>query len=193
MRKWKLLSSRSNENSRSDMKKCVPCSCGKRRRWSNSLFSGEVIAVVNIRPHLVVVVVLVVLPVNAVSASNPDAPRQSIENPQTRKRYLSLSITVYRQCGWMKKAREGLFVRRRPLSIIIASVLGPYPIVLSFYRSIVPSFRRSIVLSLYRPTHLPPAYPVLLTPDTFPGEPPCAPVALTTVFTGLSTNTLSNI
>ena len=64
---------------------------------------------------------------------------------------------------------------------------------LSFYRSIVLSFRHSVVLSLYRPTHLPPAYPVLLTPDTFPGEPPCAPVALTTVFTGLSTNTSSNI
>jgi len=67
-------------------------------------------------------------------------------------------------------------------------------IVLSFYRSIVLSFYRSIVLSFYRPTHLPPpAYPVLLTPDTFPGEPPDAPVALTTVFTGLSTNTSSNI
>ena len=173
MRKWKLLSSRSNENSRSDMKKCVPCSCGKRRRWSNSLFSGEVIAVVNIRPHLVVVVVL---PVNAVSASNPDAPRQSIENPQTRKRYLSLSITVYRQCGWMKKAREGLFVRRRPLSIIIASVLGPYPIVLSIYRSIVLSFRHSVVLSFYRSIDLPTYHPPTrcCSPPTHSRESPPA-------------------
>ena len=159
------------------MKKCVPCSCGKRRRWSNSLFSGEVIAVVNIRPHLVVVVVL---PVNAVSASNPDAPRQSIENPQTRKRYLSLSITGY-QCGWMKKAREGPFVRRRPSSIIasLSSVLGPYPIVLSFYRSIVLSFYRSIVLSFSRsidlPTYHHPPTRCCSPPTHFRESPPMHP------------------